>query len=187
MTPRVASGFELLSLPTSTTVGTADGYAGGTTPATIDQFLARSGQASAKCAGGTTATSWVGVPLASTSGGRRYAACWVYLDAYPVANAIVARYYTSGTAQAALRLTPGGMLQLLNQAGTQIGSTSADTVPLNTWTRIALSQKNGVGATDVIEGVLGETIFAATATDTSFSADASELRVGWPRTCGWTM
>lgn len=188
MTRRLTAGAELKSVPATPTTGlfALDGCSLGTTAVVIETSVVRSGTASYKCVGGTTATSyvWFGPPTSSPTT-PTYARAWIRITAYPTGTIRISGIGTfdaiGGVAQtyATLRMTASGNLQLLNQPGTQIGSNSA-ALQLDTWHLIEHKIFNGgTGAVDTLELYLDGELVGSITTDSSVNANYIQFFVGW--------
>jgi hypothetical protein len=190
MTRGATSGFELQSMQASG-VNCPDGWTNGTTAPVIDIGTKRSGLAAAKCAGGTTATSYLIIPgVAPANTGTAYCRVWLYLDALPTATRRVLALVGAGNAVvASIRLSSAGTLQLWIGHGTapvQIGSDSA-AVPLNAWFCVELSARNAATTNqDTLEGRWGRegeppVSFAVSTTADFFGISdlPGRVMVGW--------
>jgi hypothetical protein len=114
---------------------------------------------------------------------RLFITAWVYFPTatgYPGSNSriLVANTGTPAVV-ASLRVTTAGKLQLLNSAGTQIGSDSSETMALDTWHRIDLGVETRTGATDYAEGRLNGVSIASTTTGNFTDNGIANFQFGW--------
>lgn len=115
---------------------------------------------------------------------RRYwAQAYIYLPAasgLPGGNSRILAFQTAAAgALCSVNLTTGGKLQLLNQAGTQIGSDSAATLVADTWYRVALGVEIAAGANDFAELQLDGVSVASTTTGAFSDTAPGRLYWGW--------
>ena len=93
----------------------------------------------------TSTIDWTAA-ISPTPVANAYMRFYVYITANPSVNAVLGKWIGSAAAQGTARLTTTGTIQLINQPGSIIGTTTA-TVPLNNWFRVELETTSNSGTT----------------------------------------
>lgn len=149
---------------------------------TYDTGTVRSGSRSWKI--DASAASYVLYTLSAGAVGRRwFATIWFYVPSASGLPGSDSRILAIQTGAAAMlcgaRLTTAGKIQLVDQAGTQIGSDSAETVATNTWHRLDLGVRINVGSTDYAECRLNGVSVASTTTGAFSDTAPARVLFGW--------
>jgi hypothetical protein len=169
---------------------TGNAHAEGTTVATgtttFDTTTKRSGTASFK----HDSLAGAGAQLIYTYTGvieqTYFLSCWLYIPSttgYPTTTQIVVQFQGTGSVSLGnIQLSTTGTL-ILRRLTTAIGSPSG-VLAQDTWHRIDLKQKMGVGTVDVFEGRLNGSVFATSGLISHSDVAVINVRWGWAASPG---
>lgn len=174
MTRLYHTGFEWQSATAGVEFSSGNGVG-----ASISTATKRTGSASLRINNSAQA-GWVGHIFKSVGSGKAYVRVYINIASLPSGtNCEIIGIWnaTAVTRQAHIRLTSGGVLQLYDNTGTQIGSNSS-ALSTGTWYRIEIEVEGTNAGTEDLRAKLDGTEFAGTTTATV--ANFSAVFIGAP-------